>query len=113
MQQRKFSAFRVMYFMKNKSMSHDHDLYFWRTTPLIEITDTFSTPPPPILLQTHFPTPPSFPAQSLTSPFPQEHPKTPKHICLGVAKALLPLFNDKIIQESLLEIYKQKHRNST
>lgn len=51
-------------------------------------------------------------AQSLTSLFPLEYPrKAPKRICLGVAKALLPSLNDKTIQESLLDTYKQKHRN--
>lgn len=56
-------------------------------------------------------TPPSASAQNLTSPFPLDHPKAPKHICLGVAKVLLHLLNDKIVQESLLDIYKQKHKN--
>lgn len=69
-----------------------------------------------ILLQTPFPTP-LHSTQCLSSksdiPLSLEHPKVPKHICLGVAKALLPLLNDNIIQESLLDTYKQKHRMST
>lgn len=102
MQQRKFSAFQLMYFVDNKSMRHDQwPLVLEDNTHLMEIRDTYSTPPPPILLQTPFPTP-LHSTQRLNSksdiPFPPKHPKAPKHICLGVAKALLPLLNDNIIQ---------------
>lgn len=65
MQQRNFSAFRLTYFLEINLCPMTSDLYFWRTTPWLEIMATYSTPPPPILLQTPFPTPCTPPVSQL------------------------------------------------
>lgn len=70
LQQRKFSAFYLTYFMKINLCPMTTDLYIWSATPWTKIMDTYTTPPPPIQFQTT----PLHPTQCLSSksdiPFP-------------------------------------------